>query len=48
MGSVGFFAILYALYYSSNCHTRSFYFDPQDFAHYEKEALGERELPLPP
>lgn len=46
VGSVSAFAVLYALFRRWNRDSTSFYLDPQDFAHYEKERLGERELPL--
>ena len=44
LGCIALFAILYALFWYSHRGMRSFYFDPQDFVHYEGGAG--RELPV--
>jgi hypothetical protein len=45
-GCVAFFSILYGAFLLGSRGSRSFYFDPQDYAFYEKENLGDRKLPI--
>src|SRR5882762_11571267 len=46
VGSLVFFVFLFCLFLLLGRGARSFYFDPQDFAYYEKENLGKRKLPI--
>jgi hypothetical protein len=40
------FAFLFCVFLLLGRGSRSFYLDPQDYAYYEKENLGDRKLPI--
>jgi hypothetical protein len=46
VGCLSLFAILFVFFLLCGRGSRSFYFDPQDYAYYEKENLGQRKLPI--
>jgi hypothetical protein len=46
VGCLSLFAVLFALFLRRGRGARSFYFDPQDYAYYEKDNLGEKKLPI--
>jgi len=45
-GALSLFALLFVLFLWCGRGARSFYFDPQDYAYYEKDNLGQRKLPI--
>jgi hypothetical protein len=46
VGSLSIFVVLFGIFRLRGRGSRWFYFDPQDYAFYEKDNLGERKLPI--